>query len=142
MKRYSFSLERVLDWKTLVAEQEQLALQTLNRKQDEITASLLNLNDRITDLSQDTQTAVSGHDLAYSAHARSALLRHKTRTQQEHAKGETKIVSQQLKFRAAETERKLMDKLKGRSFDEWSAAVDRDADATASDLYLGTWNRR
>ncbi len=142
MKKYSFPLDRVLDWKTVVAEREQLTLQTLQQKQEDITTSLLNLTDRIGDLSKDAYTADSGHDLAYTAQARSVLLRDKTRTEQEHAIGETQVASQQVKYRAAETQRKLIDKLKDRSFDEWSAELARETDATAADLYLSSWNRR
>jgi hypothetical protein len=142
MKKYSFPLDRVLDWKTVVAEREQITLQTLQQRQEALTESLLNLSDRIDDLSRDAHTADSGHDLAYTAQARSVLLRQKMRTEQEHATGETLIASQQVKYRAAEIQRKLIDKLKGRSYEEWSAELARETDATAADLYLSAWNRR
>jgi hypothetical protein len=142
MKKYSFPLDRVLDWKTVVAEREQLTLQTLKQKQEEITESLLNLTTRIDDLSRDAHAADNGHELAYTAQVRSALIQHKSRTELEHARGEMQIASQQVKYRAAETQRKLIDKLKDRSYEEWAADLDRELDATAADLYLSSWNRR
>jgi flagellar export protein FliJ len=142
MKRYSFPLERVLDWKTLVAEREQLALETLHQQQEEMTSSLLNLSNRIEELASDTQTAESGHELAYTAQARSSLIRTKAKAERDHADGAARIASQQVRFRTAETERRLMDKLKDRSLESWSAELARETDATAADLYLGSWNRR
>jgi hypothetical protein len=142
MKRFSFPLDRVLDWKGVVAQQEQLALDSLHQQREEITASLLALSNSIDDLSRDTQVAESGHELACSAHARSALVRHRSRTEAQHSACETRIVSQQHKLREAETERRLLDKLKERSRLEWSAEASRDMESTASDLYLGGWKRR
>lgn len=142
MKRFSFQLDRVLDWKTVVAQQEQLTLDTLHREREGMTASLLALNNRIEDLSKDAHTAESGHELAYSAQARLALLRDRGRKEREHAACETRIVFQQGKLRTAETERRLVDKLKERSFTDWSAGVDRELEEVSSDLFLSGWNRR
>ena len=47
MKRFSFPLDRVLDWKSVVAQQEQLTLDSLHSERAEITASLLNLSSQI-----------------------------------------------------------------------------------------------
>ena len=47
MKRFSFPLDRVLDWKSVVAQQEQLTLDSLHSQRAEITASLLNLSSQI-----------------------------------------------------------------------------------------------
>lgn len=142
MKKYSFPLERVLDWKTIVAEREQLTLQSLHKQQEEITSSLLNLSSRIDALSQEAFTAESGHELAYTAQARAALLKDKTRTEKMRAEGEQKLASQQTRYRTAEIERRLVDKLKDRSLDAWTEELNRETDATAADLYLGSWNRR
>lgn len=142
MKRFSFPLDRVLDWKSVIAQQEQTTLDSLHKERDEVTASLLNLSNRIDDLSEDAQTSQSGHELAYAAQARSALVRHKTRTEAVHAKFEIRIASQQDKLRTAETERMLLDKLKTRSLSQWSTEMSREMESTSSDLYLGGWNRR
>lgn len=142
MKRFSFQLDRVLDWKTVVAQQEQLTLDSLHREREGMTASLLALTNRIEDLSKDAHAAESGHELAYSAQARLALLRDKQKQEQAHAACETRIMFQQGKLRTAETERRLVDKLKERSFTDWSADVDRELEEVSSDLFLSGWNRR
>jgi hypothetical protein len=142
MKRFEFRLNRVLEWKTVVARQEQAALDLLNQEKQEITASLGRLNDRINDLSEVSYSAESGQELAYAASARSALLRDRSRTETLRAACDNKIAEQQDRYRSADTERRLVGKLKERSHAEWSAEVSREMEATASDLYLGNWNRR
>lgn len=142
MKRFSFPLDRVLDWKSVVAQQEQLTLDSLHSERAEITASLLNLSSQIDNLSEHAQSAESGHELAYSAQARSALVRQRTKTEAKQASCDTRIVSQQHRLRAAETERLLIDKLKTRSLTQWTSEASREMEATASDLFLGGWNRR
>src|SRR4051794_23452729 len=108
MKRFSFPLDRVLDWKSVVAQQEQLTLDSLHSERAEITASLLNLSSQIDNVSE--QSAESGHELACSAQARSVLVRLRTKTEAKQASCDTRIVSQQHRLRAAETERLLIDK--------------------------------
>jgi flagellar biosynthesis chaperone FliJ len=142
MKRFSFPLDRVLDWKGVVSQQEQLALDTLRQQRDEITSSLLNLSEQIDTLSRDTHEAGTGQELAYSAQARSSMMRHRTRTEAQRAHCDTKIVTQQNKLRVVETERRLLDRLKEKSQSEWQLTADREMEATASDLFLGSWRRR
>ena len=142
MKRFSFRLDRVLDWKSVVAQQEQLALETLHTEREQISLSLRNLSESIDTLSRTAHTAESGHELAYTAQARSALVRVRQRTEQAHQHCEVRIEKQQHKLRTAETEKRLVGKLKQRSFASWSAEVSREMDETAADLYLGGWNRR
>jgi hypothetical protein len=142
MKRFEFRLDRVLEWKTVVAQQEQAALDSLHHEKQEITQSLQNLNNRINDLSEISYSAESAQELAYAASARSALLRDKSRTENLRDACDDKIAAQQEKYRSADTERRLVGKLKERSYSEWSAEVSREMEATASDLYLGGWNRR
>jgi hypothetical protein len=142
MKRFEFRLDRVLEWKTVVAQQEQAALDSLHHEKQEITASLQNLNDRINDLSELSYSAENAQELACAASARSALLRDRSRTENLRDACDDKIAAQQEKYRNADTERRLVGKLKERSYSEWSAEVSREMEATASDLYLGGWNRR
>jgi hypothetical protein len=117
-------------------------LDSLHQEKQEITASLQNLNDRINDLSEISYSAESAQELAYAASARSALLRDRSRTENLSDACDNKIAAQQEKYRSADTERRLVGKLKERSYSEWSAEVSREMEATASDLYLGGWNRR
>jgi|SRR4051794_15645593 hypothetical protein len=142
MKRFEFRLDRVLEWKTVIAQQEQAALDSLHHEKQEISESLQNLNDRINDLSEISYSAESAQELAYAASARSALLRDRSRTEHLNDACDNKIAAQQEKYRSADTERRLVGKLKERSYSQWSAEVSREMEATASDLYLGGWNRR
>jgi flagellar biosynthesis chaperone FliJ len=142
MKRFSFPLGRVLDWKTVVAQQEQTTLGALEQRRSDIQKSLLSLDESIRGLCEFSQETVSGHELACSARARSAAQKKKAVTQKDHALCSKAVVVQQQRFRTAETERRLLDKLRDRSRSEWTANVSRDTDSQASDLYLGLWNRR
>ena len=142
MKRYSFPLRRVLDWKSVVTQQEQTTLATLEQRHSTIQSSLLSLDESIKGLCQDSQAAVSGHELACSAHARAAVQRKKRAAQQDHAACLTLIEGQRQRLRAAETERRLLDKLQDRSRSEWAAEFVRETDSQASDLHLGAWTRR
>jgi hypothetical protein len=142
MKRHSFPLGRVLDWKTVIAQQEQTALEALQKKESDIESSLLSLNNAIRGLCDASQEAVTGHELACSVRARNAVQKQKAVTQQDHAACQTQIVAQQKRFRVVETERRLFDKLRERSHFEWQAGVNREINAEASDLYLGVWGRR
>ena len=142
MKRHSFPLGRVLEWKTVVAQQEQTALEALQRKEADIQSSLMSLDEAIRGLSDASQEAVSGHELAYTARARAAVQKQKAVTEQDQASCQTQIAAQQERFRSVETERRLFDKLRERSHSEWQADMGREVNAEASDLYLGVWNRR
>ncbi|HYP06100.1 MAG TPA: hypothetical protein VER03_07665 [Bryobacteraceae bacterium] len=142
MKRHSFPLGRVLDWKTVIAQQEQTSLEALERKRNDIQSSLLSLDSAITGLSRASQDAVSGHELASTARARAAVQRQKALTERDHASCQEQIALQQERFRTAETERRLLDKLHQRSRSQWFANMTRETDAQASELYLGVWNRR
>jgi flagellar export protein FliJ len=142
MKRHAFPLGRVLDWKTVVAQQEQTKLDALEQKGSDIQTSLLALDEAIKGLCDASQKAESGHELACTARARSAVQRQRSLAEQDHASCQEQIVAQQQRFRTAETERKLFDKLRERSRSEWAATMNRETDAQASDLYLGVWNRK
>jgi hypothetical protein len=142
MKRFEFRLDRVLDWKTVVAQQEQAALDLLHQEKQDITTSLQCLNERIDDLSRSSHTAENGQELAYAASARTVLLRDRARTENLRTACDDRISAQQERYRSVDTERRLVSKLKERSLNEWSAEASREMDATASDLYLGGWNRR
>ena len=93
-------------------------------------------------LSEASQDARSGHELACSARARAAVQKQRSQTHMDHVSCESEIVTQQPRFRTAETERRLFDKLRNRSRSEWTAELAKETDAQASDLYLGSWNRR
>lgn len=142
MKRHSFPLGRVLDWKTVIAQQEQTALDALESKRHDIQVSLLSLDEAIRGLGDSSLSAASGHELACSARARQAVQRQRSVTEQDHVLCQTQIAAQQVRFRTAETERRLFDKLRERSRIEWKADLNRATNAEASDLYLGVWKRR
>ena len=142
MKRHSFPLGRVLDWKTVIAQQEQMSLEALQRQRCDIQSSLLSLDQAIRGLCDSSSDAVSGHELACSARARAAIQRQKSVTEQHQVACEKQIMTQQERFRSAETERRLFDKLRERSRSEWKASLARETDSDASDLYLGSWSRR
>ena len=142
MKHHPFSLGRVLDWKTVVAHQEQTSLEALERKRNDIQSSLLSLDNAIRGLCDASREAVSGHELACSARARAAAQRQKLLTERDHASCQSQIDTQQQRFRAAETERRLLDKLRQRSRSQWATQERRETDAHASELYLGVWKRR
>jgi hypothetical protein len=142
MKRFSFPLRRVLEWKTVVAHQEQTTLAALEQRQSDLQSSLLSLEESIRGLSDESQSAVSGHELVCSARARAAVERQKVLVQKDDASCRSQVSGQQQRLRRAETERRLLDKLRHRSHSEWAANVVRDTDTQASDLYLGVWKQR
>lgn len=142
MKRHSFSLERVLDWKSVTAQQEQISLEALRRRSAVIQSSLISLDVALRGSCDPLQETISGHDLAYSARARAAVQKQKALTELDHAFCQGQLSAQQQRLRTVETERRLLDKLRERSRLEWRASLDRENDAQASDLYLAAWNRR
>ena len=93
----------------MIAKQEQTALESLQRKEADIQSSLMSLDEAIRGLSDASQEAVSGHELAYTARARAAVQKQKAVTEQDHASCQTQIAAQQERFRAVETERRLFE---------------------------------
>ena len=144
MKRFSFPLDRVLDWKSVVAQQEQLTLDSLHSERAEIHCITAEHSAARSTISPSiAQSAESGHELAYSAQARSALVRQrKPRPKRNRRRVTPESCLSSTDLRAAETERRLIDKLKTRSLTQWTSEASREMEATASDLFLGGWNRR
>src|SRR4051812_27866451 len=119
MKRFHFPLDRVLDWKTVVAQQQQNTLDTLNQEHASMTESLLHLHQKLDEASELTESAQSGHELAMNANYRASLLNDRKSAEAARTNCEKRIQSQSEKFRQAETERRLVSKLRDSSYSKW-----------------------
>jgi flagellar export protein FliJ len=144
MKTFHFPLERVLDWRRTQLRMVESELERLHTEHNRIQSGMTDLrNDRITfETRLIASNRLDGTDLA----ALDAFLNH---TRDEHSrmnqalnvcqakiKGQIEIVS------AKRRDVHLLEKVKERRTEIWSADVAREIQQLAEDTHLGRWKRR
>jgi flagellar export protein FliJ len=143
MKSFRFSLQRVLDWRTLQMRQEEEKLGGLQNKLAEIVhrenalmAAQVKSESALLGLE-----AIGGSDLralaAFQLHMQSERVALKAaRTQ-----CEAQIVEQRKRLLKARRDYRVLEKLKERRLKTWSYLSDRETEETAAESYISRWAR-
>lgn len=144
MKKFSFPLSRVMDWRRTQARVEESKLEQLYAELRGLEARALALNEERA-ASENALLAASssfGEELA-------ALDRFQRFTVAEHARLAAKrtectrrIATQMQAVTAKRRDVRLLETLKKERLGMWRAELGREVDAQADEAYLAKWNRR
>lgn len=144
MKRFRFSLERVMHFREAqVASEKQKLLQ--------LTQQLLRATEAVNQLraSRDAaegsvrqQATISGSDLNALAGHRIGLHRKERSLLQSRAELEVQIVDQRRQLIKVMRQHKLLEKLRGRRMEVWTYESNREAEQLAAESFLSRWNRK
>jgi 5-methylcytosine-specific restriction endonuclease McrBC GTP-binding regulatory subunit McrB len=144
MKRFNFPLDRVRRWRLEQLDVEELKLQHLRDELEGLAASKRLIQDEVAE----TQREVLGQ-----AYMRSAELetldsyriynrgRIRDLENREWERG-TRVVEQRAKVIEARRQFELLEQLRKKSFGAWKAAVDKDQEDLAAELFLGRYRSR
>jgi flagellar export protein FliJ len=138
MKRFSFGLERILEWRRVQRDEEALALQKALSERAAVV-------DRERALRHERDRYVTGlaNALHFDADEVATLphwqLRVKTTLEKMAAaiaEADARVAGQRDKMREAERKLQLLERLRDKRLGEWKAALDREEEAFASEMYL------
>ena len=137
MKRFEFSLGRVLDLRRQQASVEQARLQALLRTFQQLHALKAALNKQLADSRNSLQTSpTTGEDLRlfveFDRHIHARCARIDRDIQLVHRQ----VQEQRIKTQNADRQVKLLEKLKGKKLAEWTHLHDKELEELASDSYL------
>jgi flagellar export protein FliJ len=137
MKRFEFSLHRVLDLRKQQAEMERARLQALLSTLERLRAARQALTQELQDARTSlTRSPATGNDYGVFAdfeqhiHRRCAIFERDSQLVQK------QVRDQQVKVREADQQVKLLENLKAKRLEEWNHQLDKELEELASDSYL------
>ncbi len=144
MKRFSFTLERVRQWREEQVSVEQVKLERLHEER-------LGIDARIAALEREksaNESSVLGGLLVDAVDLQSLdRFRHHTRTLQAQLRVErdgcdTRIAAQRTRVIEAQRNARLLDKVKERKLKIWQLAFEKEIDEQAAESHLAKWSAR
>ena len=138
MKRFEFTLERVLDLRRQQAEVERARLTTLTGKLNALEAEIRAIETQLLDAKADVKNGQSAlsQDFTALASFERHIRRKRAELQQHRDRVLAEIKQQQQKAAAADTRVKLLDKLKAKRRSEWQAEADKELETLAAESYV------
>ena len=145
MKKFSFALDRVLEWRRAQARREEMKLERLYAELSALDASQAALREQLqqaeTGVRSRTGPAIYGEDLrALSAFQSYAAAEH-GRIAQARSRCEQQIAAQTRILTLLRRNVKLLEKLKDRRVTAWSREEEREIGQQAEESHLAKWNR-
>jgi hypothetical protein len=144
MKKFVFSLNRVMDWRDTQARVAESKLQKLHAELASIEArSTLLLKERSrSDLELLAAPSATGAELrAISAFRRFSVIEH-TRLEALRTDFTRRIAAQLQVVVAKRRDVRLLERLKEQRFAAWQTDFNREIDAQAEESHLAKWNSR
>jgi hypothetical protein len=138
VKRFSFRLDRILAWRRLQRDEEELSLQKLLGERDLLASKEIAIRE---------EREKSEHALAHALHFDAqfvatlpywqqrikALL---AQTAADVVKIEARVTEQRTKLREAERKVQLLERLRGQRLEDWKSEVSREEEAFAAETFL------
>ena len=143
MKKFTFPLERIRDFRSRQAEAEEIKLQRLLAERAEGAAAIARL-DMERDLAggaPDGETAAQAQDLAARDSYRGYLAGKRKGLLARQGDCENRIDAQTRVLLEARRKVKLLDGLRKRRLGEWTAGFDRELEILAGELFLARRER-
>jgi flagellar export protein FliJ len=143
VKRFHFSLSKVLDFRRRQLEMEEARLEALHseRRALESEGARLEAEAAETRRSLMVTGSVESQDLVasdlYLRHLSAQKKRHTARM----AEWQARANKQQQVIAEARLRVRLLEKLEERQFRDWKSAADREQENLSSELYLARWKR-
>lgn len=143
MKSFRFSLQRVLDWRTLQMRREEEKLGGLQNK----LAGIVHRENALLAAQVKSESGLLGLESIHGSDLR-ALAAFQLRMQNERVtlkaartQCETQIVEQRKRLLKARRDHTVLEKLKEKRLRAWSYLSDRETEETAADAYISKWAR-
>jgi flagellar export protein FliJ len=144
MISFRFPLQKVLDWRQLELEREEIqfkrqtaALAGLDRARAELEAAGIKAEVQVRDW-----RPLSGRDLAALGSFRLYIKMKERGIADQRAKCQEKLDAQQRLMLEARRRCRLLARLKERRFSEWELAQNREIEHLAAESHLAQWSRR
>jgi hypothetical protein len=138
MKRFEFPLDRVRRWRAGQATLEELKLEQLNdqltklrEERRSIETARIQSEQELLGQPSITATELQSLDL-YRRHTLNKI----GSIQNLERQAEVLVEQQRQRVLRARRDAELLERLKGKAFDEWQAANDREQESLATELYL------
>jgi flagellar biosynthesis chaperone FliJ len=141
VENFRFRLERVLRWRRIEAEQQELKLKRLFEEAEQIRASIASIEIEKTRVASETARLedARGRDFQYAAAYTARLAQERDRARQREKEKRRDIAKQIETHRAARQRWRLLEQLRGRRFEEWRQQTAREMDAFAHESFLSRW---
>lgn len=137
MKRFDFSLGRVLDLRKQQASVEQARLQALLRTLQQLSATKHSLTQQLEDARTSLrQSPATGEDLRVFVEFERHINAKCARTDQDSQVVQRQVREQQAKTMHADRQVKLLENLRKQKFTEWTRQCDKELEELAADSYL------
>jgi flagellar export protein FliJ len=137
MKRFEFSLRRVLDLRKQQAEMERARLQALLATLERLRAAKQSLNQELQDARTSlTRSLASGNDYRVFADFEQHIHRRCAIHDRDSLLVQQQVRDQQAKVRDADQQVKLLENLKAKKLEQWNHQLDKELEELASDSYL------
>jgi len=143
MKRFQFQLERVRRWRLEQLDLEELKLQQVRAERQTLADAKQRVREGLAKSAQEVlaQPSMPGLELenldSYRIHVRRRVRSFENLEQQV----EVKVVEQRGRVLEARRQCELLDGLRQKAFAKWKAAVDREQEALAGELFLSRSTR-
>jgi flagellar biosynthesis chaperone FliJ len=143
LKKFSFTLERVREWR-----EEQIAVEQL--KLEQIATELRKIEERAASLDREMEAnetavlrspSVDSTTLGALQGFRHFVRNQRTTVSSTVADCRERLQAQTLRVLEAQRNARLLDKLKLRALKTWQAACDKEVEEQAAESYLAKWNR-
>ncbi|MEO8096870.1 MAG: hypothetical protein ABI811_04170 [Acidobacteriota bacterium] len=141
MKKFTFSLDRVLAWRQTQCKLEEAKLESLraegsaiDRQQAVLAQAVLTAGDSLM-----TASSVTSAEFAALEHYRAASARQSGRIRQARQVVEQKIIQQTQAVIERRRDSRLLERLRERRLSEWQASADREIEQAAAEAFLGRW---
>ncbi len=141
MKKFTFPLSRVMDFRRMQARLEEVKLESLYaalRALDTRDAALIEQKVQ-SEKSLKSAPSVTGHDLETFGQYREAMKAEQTRMDRARAECRTKIEAQLAVLTVKRREVKLLEHLKEQRFEKWEKEMHKEIDHQAEEAYLAKW---
>ncbi len=144
MQRFQFPLETVLRWRTTQLELENAKLATLQQEKHRAEQLCITLREACCEevsWFQDDAANVTGMDLALLAKYKLAVAQRLKRLKVLIASCDVRIGIQTSVVVAKNREKRLLESLKERQYEEWNCELSRETENAAGELFLARQHR-
>jgi len=144
MRRFEFSLRRVLDWRRTQLELAENHLRQMAAAIEELSLNIVKL-DLVKERAEQSacQAAVlEAHELWALAAYRQRLMAERNELLGRRSESERQLAAQRERVKEAQRQCRLLEKLEERRRTEWQAASERELESLATENYLALWQRR
>ena len=144
MKKFSFSLDRVREWREKQFALEEARLQQLFGERAGIQARSQSLNRESDESNRAVAYApsVAAADLSALDAFRRYAVRERTRIQAALSDCGRRIIEQQKRVMEARRRLELLDKLREKRWTAWNTELAREIETQAGEAYLAKWSQR